>query len=98
MSWSVTINDLEHFVDFDTQLIEDMMTQHIKYPRDMRRALEMARRTGLASCVLTGMRTPNPYGGDEVVDISIRGHMEALDFQAEMKRIMRAGPDEPTPE
>lgn len=91
MSWSVTINNLKDFKHFPQKVIEDMMTQHIQYPKDMYIALELAKKSNLSSCVLTGMRTPNPYGGDEVVDISVRGHVEALDFQQEMKRILLYG-------
>src|SRR5713226_9108420 len=73
MSWSVTINNIPEYKGFDSDVIERMLTQHIAYPGDMQLALNLARQVGLKSCVLTGMHTPNPYGGDEVVDISIRG-------------------------
>jgi hypothetical protein len=96
MSWSVTINNLPEFKGFDADVIESMMSQHIAYPQDMMTALEMARKTGLKSAVLTGMRTPNPYGGDEVIDISVRGMVEATDFNAMMRRIIEHGPDETT--
>lgn len=71
----------------------EMMTQHIAYPGDMILALEMAKRAHMKTAVLTGMRTPNPYGQDEVVDISVRGMLEATDFYTEMKRILAHGPE-----
>jgi hypothetical protein len=96
MSWSVTINNLPEFKGFDADLVEKMMTQHIAYPGDMLLALEVARKAHLKSAVLTGMRQPNPYGGDEVIDISVKGMAEAIDFQSEMKRILQHGPDQPS--
>lgn len=69
------------------------MTQHIKYPTDMQLALETARAAGLRSGVITGCRTPNPSGGLEVIDISIRGLVEPADFNSEMIRILGTGPD-----
>ena len=68
------------------------MTQHIKYPQDMSLALEIAKRAGFKSAVLTGARTPNPYGGDEVIDISVRGTVVATDFNTMMKEILAYGP------
>ena len=99
MSWSLTINDLQH-VDIDTfwsnaevlQNIEYFITQHPKYADDLGLALALAKAAGLKSCVLTGMRTPSPYGGDEVVDISVRGMTEATDYQAAVKAHIMAGP------
>lgn len=96
MSWSITINNLPEFKGFSAEVIEQMMTQHIAYPHDMKTALEMARKTGLKSAVLTGMRQPNPNGGDEVIDISVRGMAEAIDFNAAMRSIIEHGPDEAT--
>lgn len=92
MSWSITINNLPEFEGLPPEVVEQMITQHIAYPGDMQIALTAARRAGFKSCVLTGGRTPNPYGGDEVVDISIRGMLEATDFQKEMNKILKAGP------
>lgn len=94
MSWSVTINDLSTYPGFDTAVIEQMLTQHPDYPADMGLALGIARKMGLASCVLTGFRTANPYGDDEVVDVSVRGKVRATDFQASVMRDIEAGPDE----
>lgn len=65
------------------------MTQHIRYPQDMSLALKLAKRAGLKTAVLTGCRTPNPYGGDEVIDISVRGMVMATDFQSVMKEIIK---------
>jgi hypothetical protein len=93
MSWSITVNNVQSYDQFPDNIIEQMLTQHIAYPGDMMKALKLAKDCGFSSAVLTGMRTPNPYGGDEVVDISVRGMLEATDFQSEMKKILQAGPD-----
>ena len=55
-----------------------------------------SRKGAVYAAVLTGMRQPNPYGGDEVIDISVKGMAEAIDFQSEMKRILQHGPDQPS--
>jgi hypothetical protein len=93
MSWSITVNGVQDYDQFPPEVIEQMITQHIAYPSDMMKALQLAKDCGFKSAVLTGMRTPNPYGGDEVVDISVRGMLEATDFQSEMKKILKAGPN-----
>lgn len=95
MSWSFTINDLQPDSAIPVETVEYMMTQHIAYVNDMTLALEMGKRAGLKSATFTGCRTPNPYGGDEVVDISVRGHVNATDFNAEIKRILEAGNVDP---
>jgi hypothetical protein len=94
MSWSVTFNDLDNTSQIPPETVEWMMTQHIKYPHDMELALNLAKKAGLKSAVITGARTPNPYGGDEVVDISVRGMVIATDFQSVMKEILGYGPEE----
>lgn len=71
-----------------------MLTQHLEYPADMELALNVAKKARLSSAVLTGGRTPNPYGDDEVVDISIRGMAKAVSFDAAMLRNIHAGPDD----
>lgn len=91
MSWSITFNDIPN-AEIPHDILEQMITQHIKYGEDMRLALYIAKRAGLKSGTLTGMRTPSPYGDDEVIDISIRGFVNAVNFNEEMKRILRAGP------
>lgn len=88
MSWSITFNYLDNTSQIPADVVEGMMTQHIKYPHDMELALNLAKKAGLKSAVITGFRTPNPYGGDEVIDISVRGMVIATDFQAEMKAII----------
>jgi hypothetical protein len=94
MSWSCTINKLTPDTELPHDLVEKMTTQHILYPHDMFIALKAAKRAGFSSCTITGARTPSPLpGGDEVVDISIRGFMKATDYREEIKRILRTGPD-----
>lgn len=88
MSWSLTFNYLDNTTQIPANILEDMMTQHIMYPKDMSLALEVAKRAGLKTAVITGCRTPNPYGGDEVIDISVRGMVMATDFQSVMKEII----------
>lgn len=95
MSWSVTVNNLR---EIDTLNLPEVTynfiaSQHAEYISDLGRAFDMAKAMGLASATLTGFRTPNPYGGPEVIDISVRGFAEAPDFNAEVKRIIAMGPD-----
>lgn len=85
--WSVTIHGLE-FYTFEEETLQAFY-EHPEYQHDANIALEMAKRAGLKSATLTGMRAPNPYGGDEVVDISIRGMAKAPDFQAAMSEIIK---------
>jgi hypothetical protein len=94
MSWSITINNLPDYAGFTTDVIEQMLTQHMAYPADMALALEVARKAGLASASLSGGRTPNPYGDDEVVIITVTGMGAAQDFESAMRRNIAAGPDE----
>lgn len=93
MSWSVTVNDIENYEGFPLELEEFFASQHPAYPRDAMMALGLARATGLQSATLSGCRTPNPYGGDEIADISVRGTPVYKDFLHEMREIIRAGPD-----
>jgi hypothetical protein len=93
MSWSVTIQNVQEYEGFSHEIVEQMLTQHPQYPRDMALALSLAREAGLASASLSGGRTPNPYGDDETVNISIVGMEKALDFDAAMRRNIAAGPD-----
>jgi hypothetical protein len=73
---------------------EHFVSQHASYPRDAAEALALAKAIGLRSATLTGMRTPNPYGGDEIVDISVRGTPLYQDFLSEMREVITSGPDE----
>lgn len=93
MSWSVTVNDIDSYQDFPLELQEFFVSQHPSYPRDATTALAMAKLLGLKSATLTGMRTPNPYGGDEIVDVSVRGTPLYQDFLHEMREIIAAGID-----
>jgi hypothetical protein len=87
----VTIHNLTPDTVIPDQVIEDMMTQHLRYPEDMLIALEAAKKAGFKSCALVGFRTPNPYGDDEVAEITVRGMVVATDFQAEVMRIIKSG-------
>lgn len=93
MSWAVTFNEINEKTRYDTDEVEYMMTQHIMYPADMELALKLAREAGVKSGTLSGCRTPNPSGGPEVVDISIRGLVEPADFNLMIKKILGTGPD-----
>lgn len=94
MSWSVMFYDLQarEIADIPVENIERIQSQHPEYLSDMIGAFELAKKVGLNSGTITGMRTPSPYGDDEVVDVSVRGVMKAKDFNAEMQRMLRAGP------
>lgn len=98
MSWSVTVDNLQSYPDqLPASIVEDMLTQHIRYGEDMHMALRLAKAAGFSSATLSGFRTPNPYGGDEVAAITVIGHAKATNFNKEMKRIIDAGPDSPCP-
>jgi hypothetical protein len=88
MSWSITVNNLPEYEDFPLDIMERMLTQHVAYPMDMRIALQAAKRAGLMSATLAGARTPNPYGPNEVVTITITGHSVARDFFTEMTKLV----------
>lgn len=91
----MTFNNFDGTAEIPDAVLEDMLTQHPKYGDDMYAALELAKDRGFTTVVLTGMRTVSPYGGDEVVDISVRGMMKATDFQGTMKEIIARGPEAP---
>lgn len=93
MSWSITVLDVQHYEGFTHDIVEQMLTQHPQYPADMALALEVAKKAGLASASLSGGRTPNPYGDDETVVITVTGMATQLDFDAAMRRNIAAGPD-----
>jgi len=92
MSWSVTVNNLPEYEDFPLDTQEFFASLHPSYPRDAATALTLAKQCGLRSATLSGCRTPNPYGGDEIVDISVRGTPVYNDFLLEMREVIAAGP------
>lgn len=92
MSWSVTVNNIQDFEGFDLDTLEFFASQHASYPRDAMYALTIAHMLGLKSATLSGGRTPNPYGGDEIVDVSVRGTPLYQDFLSEMREIIGSGP------
>lgn len=91
MTWSFVLNDISQ--DIPEHLIEQQGLEHPQYPADIRLALKLARDAGIKSGAITGMRLPNPYNTDEVVDISIRGRMLSDDFVTDTTRDILAGPD-----
>jgi hypothetical protein len=95
VSWSVAFYDLPErtLADVPAAQLAAIQAEHPAYLDDLAGAFELACKLGLASATITGMRAPNPYGDDEVVDVSVRGMMKAADFQEAMLRIIRAGPD-----
>jgi hypothetical protein len=92
MSWSVTVNNIPDYEDFPIEQEEFFTSLHPSYARDAVYALTIAKTIGLKSATLSGSRTPNPYGGDEIVVVSIMGTPIYNDFIQEMKEIIRAGP------
>jgi hypothetical protein len=94
MSWSVTVNDIQTRESLPLETVELFSSLHPSYPRDAQAALVMARALGLTSATLSGGRTPNPYGGDEIADVSVRGTPVYKDFLSEMREIIASGPGE----
>lgn len=94
MSWSVTVNNLQEYEGFPLETQEHFASLHESYPRDADDALKLARTLGLRSATLSGGRTPNPYGGDEIVDVSVRGTPLYKDFLLEMRELVTTGPGE----
>lgn len=88
MAWSVIVENLQDYPGFSEQIIETLVTAHVSYPFDADLALKLAKDAGLASATLAGGRTPNPYGGDEVVDISIHGFASSRGLVDLMKLIV----------
>jgi hypothetical protein len=97
MSWSVTVNNLQEYDGFDLETQQLIASQHAAYVRDADLALALARAAGLMSATLSGGRTPNPYTGDEITDISVRGTTGSSDFLSEMRDIITSGPGEGSP-
>ena len=95
MSWSITINNLKEYEGFPHDVIEQMITQHLAYGADMNLALKAAKAMSLSSCTLSGGRTPNPYGDDETVVITITGFSKAKDFVSLMRDIVVQPGDRP---
>lgn len=91
--WNVTVDNLQDFNGFTLDTQELFANQHAAYVRDANEALAVAKAIGLKSATLSGARTPNPYGGDEVVHISISGFPTHSDFLSEMRGIIASGPD-----
>ena len=94
MSWCVTVNDVQERDELPLDKQEFFASQHASYPRDAAVALALAKAAGLRSATLSGARTPNPYGGDEIVDISVRGTPVYTDFLREMRELVTSGPGE----
>lgn len=92
MSWNIVVNDVPEYLEFPLETEEFFTSLHPSYARDAMYALTIAKLLGLKSASLSGCRTPNPYGGDEIVDVSIRGTPIYKDFLAEMREIIAAGP------
>lgn len=91
MTWSFVLNDMSQ--DIPELQIEQQGNEHPKYPADIRLALQLARDAGIKSGAITGIRVPNPYNDDEVVDISVRGRVLSNDFIGDTRRDIAAGPD-----
>ena len=92
MSWSVTLNDITAETAIPQDVFERMLTQHLTYAEDMILALDVAKKARFKSATLTGFRTPNPYGGDEVAEITVRGFTESRDLNEQMLGIIKMGP------
>jgi len=88
MAWSIVINNLQDYQGFPQDVIETFLAGHVAYPFDAQLALIAAKEAGLASATLAGARTPNPYGGDEVVDIAVHGFAEHKDLAEFMKAVV----------
>ena len=88
MSWSIIIQDLESYAGLDAATIETLTGSHPLYPGDAQIALALARLSELKSWSLSGGRTSNPYGGDDIVDISIHGFTRQRDYVATMKHVV----------
>jgi hypothetical protein len=96
LSWSVTVNNLQDFQGLTLETQERFASDHPAYPRDAQLALDMAKTAGLKSAMLSGGRTPSPYGEDEIVLISVSGSPSNNDFLSEMRSIIASGPDKDT--
>jgi hypothetical protein len=88
------VNNIPEYPGFPLETQEFFASLHAAYARDAEFALALAKAIGLKSGTLSGMRTPNPYGGDEIVDVSVRGTPIYKDFLLEMSEIIHRGPGE----
>lgn len=88
MAWSVIVHDLQNYKNFSESIIETLVATNPAYPFDAQLALIVAKEAGLASATLAGSRTPNPYGGDEVVDIAVHGFAQHRDLADFMKAVV----------
>jgi hypothetical protein len=94
MGWSITINDLAKFEGFTEEQEKFFEEQHPMYGQDSALALELAKQSELASCTLSGGRTPDPYRPDnEHIIITVIGFNRVTDFVGGMKDIINNGPD-----
>lgn len=91
MTWSFVLNDFSQPIP-EHEIMQQGL-ENAKYPDDIRLALALARNLGLKSGAITGMRAPNPYNTDEVVDVSVRGRMQSNDFVSAVRDDIKAGPD-----
>lgn len=91
MSWSVTIENLKEFPGFTPEIMQRFMRDNILYGTDAQIALNAAKAAGMSSCTLAGGRTPNPYGPDEIVTLTITGFARSVDFNTAMKNIVTRG-------
>jgi hypothetical protein len=88
MSWSITFHGLNDDTEIPEKVVNEFQQLHAFYPDDMLLALEMAKRSGLSSATCAGGRTPNPYGGDEIVLITVTGMANSPRFNDEMRRVV----------
>lgn len=93
MSWSVTIRNVQQAEVLPLHVQMKAAATHPAYAYDMNHALALAKALGLESATLTGMRAPNPYGGKEVIDVSVRGTVEG-DFITNIRNAILAGPSQ----
>jgi hypothetical protein len=95
MSWSFTVNHIMQEFELDDTLLASMEALHPEYPHDMKLTLGLAKMAGLRSGTLAGGRTSSPYGGPEVILLTVTGTAEPADWHDTMKANIAAGPDEP---
>lgn len=96
MSWSLTIDDLPNYPGPSLDDFERIARDNVSCVDDMLAAMSLASQRGLASCVLTGGRTPTPTSDDEIIDISIRGMAVAQELRTAILDALKSGPDDST--
>lgn len=94
MSWSVELSNIEHIESIPEAVMEDLARQHLMYRSDILLAFEMAKRAGFKSAMIVGFRTPNPSGGDEAAEITVRGLTGAVDYNKAILKIIGEGLDD----